>query len=362
MAALEDRSNYRRVWARDGCICGLAAIESGDPDLIETFKQTLRTLARHQGPSGQIPSNVADDGTVSYGRATGRVDATIWFLVGAGVFGRIVGDELVRELHAELGAADSVLTAWEHNDGGLIYVPQSGDWADEYVLSGYLLYDQVLRLWALTEWTAAARRIGRPLPQSEARRDRIRTLIADRYAPTKSHPWFCAGWRPGQRHEVLDCLGNAIACIVGIGDRKHRRAALEALAAVESRGMIPAFHPVIEQDDARYEELCQIADGKLRNQPGRYHNGGLWPMVTGFVAMAARRAGQKKWANGLAEGIHKANRRAKAGFHEYHDAYTGKPGGVREQAWSAAAEILSTATRVLPPSELLEHRYGDVST
>ena len=52
------RHNYKRVWARDGVIIGLAALLDGNQDLVDTFKQTLLTLAAHQGPHGEIPSNV----------------------------------------------------------------------------------------------------------------------------------------------------------------------------------------------------------------------------------------------------------------------------------------------------------------
>jgi len=34
-----------------------------------------------------------------------------------------------------------LLGAWEFNNRGLLYVPATGDWADEYVHNGYILYD-----------------------------------------------------------------------------------------------------------------------------------------------------------------------------------------------------------------------------
>jgi hypothetical protein len=41
---------------------------------------------------------------------------------------------------------------WEFNNKGLLYVPLSGNWADEYITDGYVLYDQLLRfgLWKVT--------------------------------------------------------------------------------------------------------------------------------------------------------------------------------------------------------------------
>ena len=41
LASAENTSNYQRVWARDGVICGLAALASADEKLIATFKNTL---------------------------------------------------------------------------------------------------------------------------------------------------------------------------------------------------------------------------------------------------------------------------------------------------------------------------------
>ncbi|MBK7466490.1 MAG: hypothetical protein IPJ43_06555 [Saprospiraceae bacterium] len=45
----------------------------------------------------------------------------------------------------------NVLEIWEYNSRGLIYTPLGGNWADEYPTSGYTLYDNVLRYWALRE-------------------------------------------------------------------------------------------------------------------------------------------------------------------------------------------------------------------
>src|SRR2546423_10459433 len=76
LASPSDVDNYARVWARDGIITGLAALASGEPDLVRTLRQTLATLAYYQGPHGEIPSNVSTDGCkVSYGHLVGRVDA-----------------------------------------------------------------------------------------------------------------------------------------------------------------------------------------------------------------------------------------------------------------------------------------------
>ena len=87
LASPTENDNYRRIWGRDGIIIGLAALMTGDDDMITALGDTLETLAEHQGPHGEIPSNVdVNSGRVSYGGMTGRVDADLWFVIGCGEY------------------------------------------------------------------------------------------------------------------------------------------------------------------------------------------------------------------------------------------------------------------------------------
>ncbi|CAN0599201.1 unnamed protein product, partial [Laminaria digitata] len=86
--------------------------------------------------------------------------------------------------------------------------------------------------------------------------------------------------------------------------------------------------------------LHALADYGFRNAPGRYHNGGLWPMVNGFAAAAFRRHGDVKRADAITDAIGAANIRD--AFPEYLDANTGEGAGTRNMAWSAAAEYWAT--------------------
>jgi len=85
--------NYRRIWARDGVIIALAALLTRQDMLIDTARRTLVTLARYQGPHGEIPSNFATQTQrVSYGCTTGRVDSDLWFIIGCGEYWQATGD------------------------------------------------------------------------------------------------------------------------------------------------------------------------------------------------------------------------------------------------------------------------------
>jgi hypothetical protein len=326
----------------------LAALVSGDEALRDAASRTLVTLRDHQGPSGQIPSNVsldaADGGgcTVSYGGTAGRVDATPWFVLATCLYGRLTCDDsLVEQSRTALERACDVARAWEHNDAGLVYVPQAGDWADEYVLSGYLLYDQVLRWWALRELDAASERLGWT---SAHGRGHLGALIAERYEPAADGPpFYAAGFHAGAQFEQFDGWGNALCCALGIGAERSRRSALAHATGLSRHDLVPAFDPVIQPTEPGWAALEKAAGHGFRNRPGRYHNGGLWPVVTGFWALAARQIGDADQADRWLAGIRRANATADGGFPEYLDAATGEPGGVRGLAWSAAAEIIAAA-------------------
>lgn len=350
-AAAEDRENYGRVWARDGCICGLAALVSDDEDLLAAFAATLRTLVRHQGAYGQIPSNVDEARQrVSYGTDVGRIDPTIWFLIGACAFGRMTGDDsLVEEFWEQLDKAHHILCAWEVNNSGLLYIPQGGDWADQLILSGYLLYDHILRLWAMRELRAAAQRLNKESQAVSQKARQIEQVLVERFRPDDRRPYFLAGYRPGSTFSQFDAFGNALCCLTAVGERDERLRCLDYAAGISERQLVPAFFPAIEEDDPRYQEIRHLAELRHldhpRNTPWRYQNGGLWPMITGFWALAARCHGNQALADHWVAGIVEANRAGEHGFYEYLDARTGEPGGARTQAWSAAATLLATVEK-----------------
>ena len=153
VASAQDISNYKRVWARDGVICGLSALASGHRELIKTFKNTLLTLAKHQHEVGTIPSNVGvseKDESVSYGGLAGRVDAATWFVIGVCQYANYTNDfAFFNDLKPKIYKVLQLLNAWEFNNKHLMYIPLSGNWADEYITDGYVLYDQLLRYWAI---------------------------------------------------------------------------------------------------------------------------------------------------------------------------------------------------------------------
>lgn len=133
-------------------MAGLVGLDYNDAVLINGLKNSLNTLKNNQSKLGIIPSNVSieESPTVSYGGTSGRVDATLWYIIGAIKYIAYSKDDLFRKTHIwHIEKALDVVTIWEFNNKHLIYTPLSGNWADEYPIHGYTLYDNCLRLWGL---------------------------------------------------------------------------------------------------------------------------------------------------------------------------------------------------------------------
>jgi glycogen debranching enzyme len=373
VASPERKDNYRRVWGRDGVIAGLAALQTGDESLTSTFRATLLTLALRQGAHGEIPSNVdAEKGEISYGGTTGRVDADLWFGIGVGQYFRATGDaEFLAEIAPALDRVHFLLGAWEFNGRGLLYVPQTGDWSDEFIQNGYVLYDQLLYLQFQRELAMVDEALGRErsAARTEKRRRLERMIRANfwferddevpedvyhevLYTKGKRAAEHCAErhWMPffsplGYGYRI-DTLANVLVSALGVADARQIErvdARIEEIAHDEA-ALLPAFHPVIEPWDEDWEDLQTMFSYSFKNQPYEFHNGGLWPMVTGFYVADLAARGRVEPARRYLDGIDRANAleddEGEWCFPEYVHGRKLTPGGTRKLAWSAAASVM----------------------
>lgn len=376
LASPSQRDNYRRIWARDGVILGLAALMAEDHELITCFKLTLLTLAHHQGPHGEIPSNIDISAErVSYGGTTGRVDADLWFIIGCAQYWKATRDEdFLNEMLPVIERVRFLLGAWEFNNRGLLYIPQTGDWADEYIHHGYVLYDQLLYLQSLRELCTIHQHVHQSSDHLlEEKVSRLKHMIRDNYwfddgdgmpddayhavlykkgrAAATSH---CASnhwmsfFSPQGYGYRFDSLANILASLLDVADDAQRES---VDAFIQNDGIVsdafillPAFYPVIQPVDQDWAELQMSFSYTFKNQPYEYHNAGLWPMVTGFYVADLAARGKSKLAKQFLAGIHRANALEVEGeawsFPEYVHGRDFTAGGTRQQGWSAAAAII----------------------
>ncbi len=375
LASPTKQENYRRIWSRDGVITGLAALMSEDETLIDVFGKTLKTLARYQGPHGEMPSNVGiANGDVSYGGTAGRVDANLWFVIGAAEYWQKTGDDgFMDEIFPVLEKIIFLLGAWEFNNRGFLYVPATGDWADEYIHNGYVLYDQLLYLQALRSFAHL----------SSQAKDISTHPIADKISMLQSmiraNFWIGSDDAVPDHvyHEILfkkgrdaadnciqrywlpffsphgygyrfDAFANVLASLVGVADADQTAAVedyIEDHAIGAELSLLPAFHPVIEQDDKDWKQLKVAFSYDFKNRPYEFHNGGLWPMLTGFYAADLAFRGQHDSARRYLDAIAAANSMEMGerswGFAEFINGKDFSPGGNVGQCWSASAYLMA---------------------
>jgi glycogen debranching enzyme len=96
--------------------------------------------------------------------------------------------------------------------------------------------------------------------------------------------------------------------------------------------------------DEDWEDLRMTFSYTFKNKPHEFHNGGLWPMITGFHVADLARRGRTEAAERCLNAIHRANALEMDGepwgFPEFVHGTEFTPGGTRHQGWSAAAAII----------------------
>ena len=367
LASANEGDNYRRVWARDGIIAGLAGLLHADDLLIKHFAKTVDTLGAHQHASGIIPSNVdlSFPAKVSYGSTAGRVDATSWWVVGALLLLQRHPEALVQadDTRARVMQAMQVLEIWEMNHGDLLYTPIGGNWADEYVIQGHTLYDNMLRLWGL-RLAAAFFADDNGVRMKKAYRDkakRVQEKVEINYLYT-SHPgatlYHAEAYRriardPGYLFASVgpmgydtrwDMAGNALALLLGFTQKLDPTCGfLEKLAVELPNGLLPAFWPVITPSDPDWAFLANNYNYRFKNTPHHFHNGGSWPVFSGLMSLALAANGKAEAAYDIYHNMAKALEREvpEGSFYEYFDTEEGAPHGMKQLCYSASGWLFA---------------------
>lgn len=322
-------------------MAGVAGLLLEDAEISAGFVRTLERLRDLQGPEGQIASNFANPGgaaaQVSFGTLAPRIDAATWYLIGIALGARrgVLDPERFRDSAI---AVVRLLDALEYNGRHLIYIPPGGNWADEYIYEGYVLYDQVLRAWAL-------RLLGQVLqrPAWTRKSEQIAETLSARYWPQDP----TGRWHPVASDSPLGPFDafDLAACSLLAVSRLGAGPISAVLDAIDDRYLVrgtlpPAFAPVIDESHPGWPALRRYHLHAFRNRPHEYHNGGIWPVWLGWLALAL--AGNERW---------QALQRLRAAFaaaldaqpvfafDEYLHGLTGAAGGTSHMAYSATGVV-----------------------
>jgi len=355
---------YPEPYTRDLMISSLGVLVSGNEKLLKSLRRVLETLGHSQSRLGHIPSLVHDP------EDRGASDCTPLFLMAVGIFRLLTGEGDFLE-----DAVQKAMRWMEYQSPtARVTVAQlpTSDWRDEQWVVGYGLYVNTIVYTYLRLFGQESRacELREAMDRFTVKGERQQRHVHEGLV-LRNKPYYAMWSYKVYRSERFDLLGNSLAILTGIASPSRARR-LTSWIETECEAMRknkdlavklpPNFFPYVKPEDpdwiARYERY---------NQPGEYHNGGVWPFVCGFyvaalVAAAKYALAEKKLA-ALTELVRPA-REAKAefGFNEWLRAQDGNPGGEDWQSWSAAM-YLYAATCVeqkrTPFFEVLRRRAGD---
>jgi len=346
-ASQASTANYRAIFSRDGVMAGIAGLLLGDAVITAGLVRTLEGLRDTQGPEGQVASNFElRDGAapqVSFGSLAPRIDGATWYLLGVALAAR-QGAIAPPQFEASVRAAVRVLDALEYNGRHLVYIPTGGNWADEYIYDGYILYDQVLRAWALRLLGAT---FGEPAWVEKSAHIAMR--IDEAFWPdvrnATCHP--VASFTPVGRRHIFDLAACSLLALSDLAPAMGD-AALDWITAtfLDAGALPPAFHPVITPGDPDWDALSRYHLHGFRNRPHEYHNGGIWPIWLGWLSLALAQRGRDAALRTLTElTAAQLTRTPSYGFEEYFHGATGESLGTPQMAYSATGVVfMSHAT------------------
>lgn len=378
MASLQQTDNYNRVWARDSAVAALAIFAGKYTTLYPTILRSLQVLQQAASKYGQIPSNVSilpngNAGAISFGGPVGRTDASFWWVIASVLYIKHQQNEDFKQaVHSGATKIFALAESWEFNGRHLMYVPMSSNWADEYITHGYVLYDQLLRYWALQlagqyfdnlEWQQKATDIKQAIAKHFLLEEKLENSLYTKAQQQQLHEFdlnstFIASFTAGDIVQRYDAWSIGLLLMLQIPNASNTKKLAKVLndAQQEYKYGVPAFWPFITKDDALYASLQLNHNYHFKNEAGHFHNGGIWPVVNGFAIAGLSAAGYTEQAASLLHILHKnlEAATAQAPFSEYFSAYNGKPGGVVNLCFSAAGFLIANAA-VNQPSQFIQH-------
>jgi len=336
---------YPEPYTRDLLISSFGILATKNDKLIKSLKRVMETLAKNQSPLGHISSLVNDP------QDRGSSDCTPLFLIGVGLWRKEMQEPDFLE-----DAVKKALTWMEYRSPtNRIMVCQlpTSDWRDEQWVLGYGLFVNTLvhiylRLFGLNEQAEMLKdNMGRFTVKSDRQNRHIHEGLV---LPAK--PYYALWSYKVYRSERFDLLGNSLAILSGIASvsrANHLVTWIEAECKEMQKNenlavdLPPNFFPYVRPEDPDW-----MPRYKKYNQPGEYHNGGIWPFICGFYIAALVATGKFILAQKKLLALAKLVQQPRVadvefGFNEWHRAQDGTPQGQDWQSWSAAMYLYAAA-------------------
>jgi hypothetical protein len=329
---------YPEPYTRDLMFSILGIAVSGNQKLLESIRRVLLTLASNQTEHGHIPSLVHDKDD------RGASDTTPLFLMGVSIFRKVTGE--TDFLHEAVEKALIWMEYQSPSDRYLVAQQPTSDWRDEQWVTGYGLFVNTLvySYLKLLGRNERAEKVQQEMKRFTITGGKIHHHVHEGLV-VKHKPYYAFWSYKIHSSERFDLLGNSLAILSGIASQSRAEEMIswveEECAGMKMRGELavdlpPNFFPYIKPEDPDW-----LPRYKIFNNPGEYHNGGIWPFICGFyvaalvVAKKYTLAGEKLIA--LTHLVKLSNTEGlEFGFNEWIKAQDGIPMGHNWQTWSAA--------------------------
>ena len=329
---------YPEPYTRDLLISVLGIAASGHTELLQSVKNVMLTLAENQADNGQIPSLVNDRNN------KGSSDTTPLFLMAAGI------------MRKQLGAPDFLEDAVEKaliwmayqcpTNYYLIAQQPTSDWRDEQWVLGFGLFVNTLTYSGLKFLGKYedAKNLGDAMQQLTYASDDSRSCPHEGLA-IFNKPYYALWSYKIYSSERFDLLGNSIAILSGLASSEKAKNMVQWIEN-QCKNMdrtkdllvdvTPNFFPFIQPEDPDW--LPRYYDF---NKPGEYHNGGIWPFISGFYIAALIAAKEFDLAERKLLALTKLIKKGRDKdlqfcFNEWYKSQTGEPMGQDWQTWSAS--------------------------
>lgn len=329
---------YPEPYTRDLMFSILGIAVSENQKLLESIRRVLVTLALNQTERGHIPSLVHDK------EDRGASDTTPLFLMGVSIFRKVTGE--TDFLHEAVEKALIWMEYQSPSDRYLVAQQPTSDWRDEQWVTGYGLFVNTLAYsyLKLLGRNERAEKVQQEMKRFTITGGKIHHHVHEGLV-VKHKPYYAFWSYKIHSSERFDLLGNSLAILSGIASQSRAEEMIswveEECAGMKMRGELavdlpPNFFPYIKPEDPDW-----LPRYKIFNNPGEYHNGGIWPFICGFYVaalVAAKKytlAGEKLIA--LTHLVKLSNTEGlEFGFNEWIKAQDGIPMGQNWQTWSAA--------------------------
>lgn len=313
------RPGYAWFFGRDACWTAFAMLHYGDFDSV---KEVLRFLGRHQDLNGKILHEMTTSGVTHYDAA----DATPLYTILMGRYLNHSGDlNFVKREWPHVEKAMAFLAATDRDGDGLIENTGVGHgWIEGGKLYGVHVEHYLAGCWAEALHTAA--HLAAVLDKHEhteqwiLQHQKVRNLLEQDFWNEHAGYFYHGKNSQGSFDDNVTALA-AVPLLFGYGRPEDGVQALRQLAT----------KPFNADWGVRL-----VGDDHPFYNPQGYHYGSVWPLFTGWVALAEFRYG--RWLQGLMHiqnALGEENRSALGCIEEVLHGETYQPAGVcAHQAWS----------------------------